>query len=105
MDLGQLIDLLGDASVAGYTVTTVPVPHDCLDGFGAAYWRRPQAYLEPRVQTGMSMLALTPNHLLRDGLERLRADISSGAWQLHHADLLDRHSLDVGYRLVVADIR
>jgi hypothetical protein len=30
---------LGDAAV-----TPVPVPHDCADGFGAAFWRRPAAY-------------------------------------------------------------
>ena len=30
------------------TVTTVPVPHDCVDGFQAAFWRRPTAYLDPR---------------------------------------------------------
>jgi hypothetical protein len=25
----------------------VPIPHDCLDGFFHAYWRRPEAYLAP----------------------------------------------------------
>jgi hypothetical protein len=26
------------------------VPHDCQDGFGGAYWRRPHAYLDPAVR-------------------------------------------------------
>lgn len=37
----RLVALLGGAQVQ-----TVPVPHDCTDGFGAAYWRRPEAYLD-----------------------------------------------------------
>ena len=28
-------------------VTPVPVPHDCTDGFFGAFWRRPEAYLDP----------------------------------------------------------
>jgi hypothetical protein len=27
----------------------VPVPADCTDGFTAAYWRRPDAYLDEAV--------------------------------------------------------
>jgi SAM-dependent methyltransferase len=37
------IDALADA-LGGATIRTVPVPHDCTDGFGSAYWRRPGAY-------------------------------------------------------------
>jgi Methyltransferase domain len=33
----RLVELLGGAQVQ-----TVPVPYDCTDGFGAAYWRRPE---------------------------------------------------------------
>ena len=29
----------------------VPVPHDCVDGFYQAFWRRPRAYLDKRVGT------------------------------------------------------
>ena len=27
-------------------VVDVPIPHDCLDGFLGAFWRRPEAYLD-----------------------------------------------------------
>src|SRR5262245_7208045 len=30
-------------------VHRIAIPHDCVDGFLAAYWRRPEAYLDPRV--------------------------------------------------------
>jgi Methyltransferase domain len=94
----KLVSLLGTVSIQ-----TVPVPHDCVDGFGGAYWRRPQAYLDETVRAGISMLALTPKPLLAKGLERLRIELTNGAWARRHADLLDVPQLDLGYRLLVSD--
>lgn len=98
--LGHLKSLLP----ANATVQSIPVPHDCADGFGGAYWRRPRAYLDPAVQAGMSMLAMTPKAQLRSGLKKLRRDLDSGAWAKRHGDLLAKPALDLGYRLVVADL-
>ncbi|WP_225729444.1 MULTISPECIES: class I SAM-dependent methyltransferase [unclassified Nocardia] len=95
----ELVALLGDA-----TVTPVPVPHDCLDGFACAYWRRPEAYLDETVRAGASMFALTPESRMRDGLAALRADLDSGVWAARHADLLDAQTLDLGYRLITVDL-
>ncbi len=36
------------------TVHPVSVPHDCSDGFLGAYWRRPEAYLDPAVRLAIS---------------------------------------------------
>src|SRR5262249_20081305 len=36
----------------------VPIPHDCRDGFLAAHWRRPHAYLDPRVRDGISVFRM-----------------------------------------------
>jgi hypothetical protein len=94
------VELLGGAHVQ-----TVPVPHDCTDGFGAAYWRRPHAYLDPTVRAGISMLAYAQRGSLAAGLDRLAADLRSGRWQQRHSELLDQHALDVGYRLLVSDYR
>ncbi len=41
--------------VGGGTVTALSVPHDCRDGMGVAYWRRPEAYLDPEVRLGSSI--------------------------------------------------
>lgn len=82
---------------------TVPVPHDCTDGFGAAYWRRPHAYLDPQVRAGISMLAQTGEGALAPGLAMLRDDLTTGRWHDQYADLLARDTVDVGYRLLVAD--
>ncbi|MEV5836665.1 methyltransferase domain-containing protein [Nocardia sp. NPDC052112] len=97
--LPRLAALLGDASI-----TPIPVPHDCADGFGGAYWRRPEAYLDETVRAGMSMLAMTPAALLQDGLNRLRDDLATGAWAGRHGELLDKSHLDLGYRLVSVEL-
>ena len=47
-----LLDRLGPGKVI-----PVPVPHDCEDGFCSAYWRRPEAYLDPKVRAGISYFA------------------------------------------------
>ena len=81
----------------------VPVPHDCEDGFLGAYWRRPHAYLDPRVRDGTSVFRLLPEDEVATAVQRLRADLESGAWERRNADLLDREELDLGFRVVVAE--
>lgn len=83
-------------------VTPVPIPHDCVDGFLYAWWRRPHAYLDARVRTGSSSFWAI-GEAAAAGLERLRRDLESGAWAREHAALLAADSYDAGYRLVVAD--
>ena len=88
-------DRLGDVAV-----TAVPIPHDCSDGFLAAYWRRPSAYLDPGVRSGISSFWKIGN--LAPGLDRLASDLEDGTWQGRYGDLLDVEARDCGYRLVVA---
>jgi SAM-dependent methyltransferase len=94
----RLVELL-----SGARVEPVPIPHDCTDGFGAAYWRRPEAYLDPEVRAGISMLAQADPLALTDGLSALAADLESGLWQERHRALSSLDQLDGGYRLIVSD--
>jgi SAM-dependent methyltransferase len=81
-------------------ITPVPVPHDCSDGFLYAYWRRPAAYLDPTIRSGSSSFWAIGN--VDAGLQQLKRDLESGAWQRRYAELLDLDAYDAGYRLVVA---
>jgi SAM-dependent methyltransferase len=90
---------LGDVEVR-----PVPVPYDCADGFAAAYWRRPEAYLDPAVRAGISLLAKPGDEALRGGLSRLADDLRTGRWHDNHADLIQLDSLDLGYRLLIAEL-
>ncbi|MDZ4842226.1 MAG: methyltransferase domain-containing protein [Hyphomicrobium aestuarii] len=81
-------------------VTPVPIPADCLDGFGGAYWKRPSAYLDPTVRAGMSTFSRIKH--AATGLRRLQHDLQSDLWIQRHQDLLDLDELDLGYRIVTA---
>jgi len=102
-DLQRFPSMSDLARVLGpISVQVIPVPHDCVDGFLGAYWRRPRAYLEAAVRSASSGFNELPG--MEEGLIRLKADLESGAWLQRHGRLLDRESLDVGYRIVVAEL-
>jgi SAM-dependent methyltransferase len=82
----------------------VPVPHDCRDGFMHAYWRRPHAYLDPGVRAGISVFGLLDPEEVDRAVAKLAADLESGEWQRRNAELLELDELDLGYRLVVAEL-
>ena len=91
------LDALADA-LGPFQAIPVPVPHDCVDGFFGAYWKRPEVYLDPLSRQSMSPFAkIDPT----EELKRLASDLESGAWRARNADILALDALDVGYRLLV----
>jgi SAM-dependent methyltransferase len=83
------------------STVTVPVAHDCSDGFFCAYWRRPEAYLDVNVRAAISFFAIADDVDARIG--RLRRDLDDGTWMRRHGDLLGKAEMDYGYRLVIAE--
>ena len=100
LDVPPLREAMAALGPARFEV--VPIPHDCRDGFLMAYWRRPEAYLDPVVRANISVFALMPDDEEEALVEALRADLETGAWQARNAAILAAESLDLGYRLVVA---
>jgi SAM-dependent methyltransferase len=88
--------------VGACRVEHVAIPHDCADGFLAAFWRRPEAYLDPTVRAGMSGFALLDQGVVAAGLARLTSDLASGEWERRYGYLRSLDALDVCYRLVVS---
>jgi SAM-dependent methyltransferase len=87
---------LGDCSVE-----QIPIPHDCVDGFLAAFWRRPETYLDPVVRASMSGFALLDQASVTRGIALLESDLRSGAWERRFGHLRSLDALDAGYRLLV----
>lgn len=83
-------------------VRKVLIPHDCTDGFLGSYWRRPEAYFDPRVRAAISTFSKIRN--LKNGLLRLENDLKIGEWKICNQDILSKNSMDLGYRLVVSSI-
>jgi SAM-dependent methyltransferase len=76
------------------------VPYDCSDGFLFAYWRRPEAYLDPRIRSGSSSFWSIED--LDIGLQKLSNDVLSGEWDRRYGYLKPMNEYDAGYRLVIA---
>jgi SAM-dependent methyltransferase len=85
-------------------VETVPVPADCTDGFLVALWSRPEAHLDPNVRRASSTWHRLSPTVVENGLDRLRHDLDSGEWDRRYGDLRTQTTLDVGLRLVKAEL-
>jgi hypothetical protein len=92
------------AALGGGRIESVPIPHDCRDGFLHAYWRRPRAYLDPHVRDGISVFRLLEADEVAEAVGRLAADLDSGEWERRNGALLELDELDLGYRIVVTEL-
>jgi hypothetical protein len=92
------------AALPGARVEPVPVPRLCRDGFFCALWDRPEMHLDPQVRRGSSVWHLTAPEETERGLQALRADLESGTWDERYGHLRTEPELDVGLRLVVAEL-
>jgi len=90
----ELRDSLGEI-----TAHPLPIPHDCVDGFLGAYWRRPQMYLDERVRRAISSFSKVQD--VGPGVARLQRDLDNGTWERRYGWLLGESQLDLGYCLVV----
>ncbi|GAB4461507.1 MAG: hypothetical protein OHK0029_26880 [Armatimonadaceae bacterium] len=97
-EVGQLAE-----SVAGWRseIVPFPLPPDLSDHFMASGWSRPSLYLDPVMRAGTSPFALCDPQAVADGVERLRTDLESGAWEARYGAIRNRPTLDAGYRFLV----
>lgn len=86
-------------------IDEVPVPGDCTDGFCIALWSRPEAFLDPRVRQASSIWHCLPTAVVDPAIDRLSRDLASGDWDRRHGQLREEASLDVGLRLIHAQLR
>lgn len=80
----------------------LPIPHDCEDGLLGAYWRRPRLYLEPLRRRSISSFSRFDASA---GLAKLSSDLESGRWAERYGHLMQFHELDLGYRLIICEIK
>jgi SAM-dependent methyltransferase len=83
-------------------VTAVPIPIDCVDGFGEAYYARPEAFLDPEVRRSQSGWGFADPEAVDRGVTRLRDALASGEWDERHGHLRSRPEHIGAVRLVVA---
>jgi SAM-dependent methyltransferase len=84
------------------TVTPWSIPPNLKDCFMAAGWRTPEMYLDPEVRACISAFALACPGDFEEGLSRLRYDVTNGIWRTRYGHLLQRETIDWGYRFLKA---
>jgi hypothetical protein len=90
------------ARAIGARAEPVLIPWDCADGFYEAYWRRPAAYLDARVRSGMSIWARVGPDAEQRAVRSLGDDLASGRWAERNRDLVDLDAAELGERLLIA---
>lgn len=97
--IAEVITALGGRT----RVERIATPGDCLDGFFEAFWRRPEALLDPSVRRSQSMWALVGAEVEARMVARLAAALRSGTWDAEHGHLRGEDSFDGSLRLVVSE--
>jgi SAM-dependent methyltransferase len=92
------------ALLPGASVEPVPIPNGCTDGFWMAIWDRPEMHLDPDVRCASSSWHQLPSDEVELGLAKLEADLESGRWDERNGHLREQPELDVGLRLVTAEL-
>jgi hypothetical protein len=92
------------AALGGRTrIERIPTPADCQDGFFEAFWRRPEALLDPAIRATQSLWALLPEGVEDRIVSRLAEALRSGAWDEEHGHLREQDELDGSLRLVISE--
>ncbi len=83
-------------------IRIVPIPADCIDGFGQAFFARPERTLEPEVRRAMSGWSFVEPAVVARYVRELSADLASGAWDAQWGRFRTLPEFDGGLRLVIA---
>jgi SAM-dependent methyltransferase len=84
-------------------VEHVPTPGDCVDGFIEAFWRRPEALLDPETRSAQSVWALLGEAMESRIVDRLSDALTSGRWDAEHGALRQQDSFPGSLRLVISE--
>lgn len=95
----RIADLLGGRT----RIESLPIPLGCVDGFGEAYYGRPEALLDPGARLANSAWSFVPPEVETRAVARLSADLESGAWDAAHGALRSQARFDGSLVLVVAE--
>ncbi|MBN8938975.1 MAG: class I SAM-dependent methyltransferase [Rhizobiales bacterium] len=95
--IGTIAATLGPAT----TVTSVPIPLHCTDGFGEAYYGRPERLLDPGARLANSAWSFVDAGLGERFAADLRRDLESGLWDQRHGQLRRQPAFDGSLKLIV----
>jgi len=96
--ISTIVDALGGEA----EVLAVPIPLDCADGFGEAYYGRPERLLDPGARQACSAWSFVAPEAVDRFVSTLSADLASGAWDARHGHLRTQPTFMGSLKLIVA---
>ena len=97
-EIDRISRLLGGHS----TVAPVPIPIDCVDGFGEAFYGRPEAFLDPAVRAAQSGWAFVDPTTIERFVDTLGSALESGDWDRRFGYLREEPEYVGSLRLIAA---
>ena len=94
----RIRDGLGGTS----TVSEVPIPFDCIDGFAEAYYGRPEAFLDPAVRRAQSGWTFLDPARVDRFVAQLGQDLADGTWDARYGHLRTQPEFIGSLRLIRA---
>ena len=82
----QIAELLG----GDVSIDLLPIPLNCVDGFGEAYYGRPEVLLDPAARKANSAWSFVDSTVHRRFEAELRGDLDSGAWDQRYGRLREQ---------------
>ena len=83
-------------------IRTVPIPLGCVDGFGEAYYGRPERILEPGARLANSAWSFVDKSVGERFVADLSRDLADGSWDARYGGLRTQPFFEGSLRLVVA---
>ena len=74
--INTVVNLLQQQTI----VDELPIPFECADGFGEAFFGRPEAFLDERVRRSQSAWGFISNEEERASISALRTSLEDGSW-------------------------
>jgi SAM-dependent methyltransferase len=101
---GDAADHAGPArrGATALEVSPLRIPLDCSDGFADAFYGRPETMLDPAVRNAQSAWSFVDDDAQARFVERLRADLDSGAWDERHGHLRTQPEFEGSIRILTA---
>jgi hypothetical protein len=96
------VAVLADGLGGGTTVTRVPIPLDCSDGFNDAYYGRPEMLLDPAARLACSAWSFVEPQAVGRFEAHLARDLADGTWDARHGRLRRQEWLEGSLVLVVS---
>ncbi|NEI73966.1 methyltransferase domain-containing protein [Rhizobium lusitanum] len=96
------MDAIAAALGGNVEVKAVPIPLNCIDGFGEAYYGRPERMLDPGARLANSAWSFVDASVGERFVVDLGRDLADGSWDRRHGALRTQPFFEGSLRLVIA---